>query len=231
MLMLLAMMSVECDAARAARVPARCVTRHNFYRWYNQNFETQSFPARLMQSSTGGNPQPGKEDYFLKSARLGFRCWTTEDLPQAKAIWGDSLVTRFVGGPFSTEQVQARLAREIACMNDFGVQYWPIFKLSTGEHVGCAGMRARKPEERIFSMGFYLRPQYWGEGLAVESGAAVISYAFGSLGIRELYAAHHPENFASGKVLAKLGFTFTHKELYPPTGLMHTAYSLKPSSE
>jgi len=225
------MMSVESDAAHVTQVPVRYVTRQNFYRGYNQNFETQSFPARLMQNSTGGNAHPGKEDFFLKSARLGFRCWTVEDLPLANAIWGDSLVTRFVGGPFSAEQVQARLAREIACMNDFGVQYWPIFLLSTGEHVGCAGMRTRKPDERIFSMGFYLRPQYWGGGFGVESGRAVIEYAFGALGIRELYAAHHPENFASGKVLAKLGFTFTHKELYPPTGLMHTAYSLKPPAK
>ncbi|HUK31514.1 MAG TPA: GNAT family N-acetyltransferase [Candidatus Acidoferrum sp.] len=184
-----------------------------------------------MQNSTDSNSHPGKEDYFLKTTRLGFRCWTAEDLPMANTIWGDSLVTRFVGGPFSAEQVQARLTREIACMKDYGVQYWPIFLLANGEHVGCAGMRARKPEERIFSMGFYLRPQYWGMGFAVESSAAVISYAFGTLGIRELYAAHHPENFSSGKVLAKLGFTFTHRELYPPTGLMHAAYSLKPPAK
>ncbi len=174
---------------------------------------------------------PGIDAYFLKTARLGFRCWTAEDLPLARAIWGDPAVTRFVGGPFSDEQVRDRLAREIASMHSYGVQYWPIFLLSTGEHAGCAGMRARKPEERIFSMGFYLRPACWGEGFAVESGRAVIAHAFATLGIRELFAAHHPENASSGKVLVKLGFTFTHKELYPPTGLLHFAYSLKPPAK
>jgi [ribosomal protein S5]-alanine N-acetyltransferase len=168
------------------------------------------------------------EDYFLKSARLGFRCWTPEDLPLARAIWGNPVVTRFVGGPFSDEQVTARLVREIFSMGAYHVQYWPIFLLSTGEHVGCAGMRSRKPEEHIFSMGFYLRPEHWGKGFAVESGAAVIEHAFNALQIHELFAAHHPDNLVSGKVLTKLGFTFTHLELYPPTGLMHSAYSLKP---
>jgi RimJ/RimL family protein N-acetyltransferase len=166
--------------------------------------------------------------YFLTTARLGFRSWTEEDLPLARKVWGDSLVTRFVGGPFTDDQVGARLDREIACMAAYHVQYWPIFLLDSGDHVGCAGMRARKPEQGMFSMGFYLRPEYWRKGFAVESGAAVVDYAFGTLGIRELFAGHHPENHASGKVLAKLGFTFTHRELYPPTGLMHFAYSLKP---
>ncbi len=166
--------------------------------------------------------------YFLETARLGFRCWSAEDLPLAQAIWGDPLVTRFVGGPFSDEQVRERLVREIFSMSAYCVQYWPLFLLDTSELVGCAGMRSRKPEKGIFSMGFYLRPQYWRQGFAVESGAAVIAHAFGPLGIRELFAAHHPDNEVSGKVLTKLGFTFTHKELYPPTGLMHSAYSLKP---
>jgi ribosomal-protein-alanine N-acetyltransferase len=169
--------------------------------------------------------------YFLTTTRLGFRCWSADDLPLARKIWGDSLVTRFVGGPFSDDQVRERLNREIARMAAHSVQYWSIFLLDSGDHVGCAGMRTRKPEEGVFSLGFYLRPEYWRRGFAVESGAAVVTHAFGKLGIRELFAGHHPKNFASGKVLAKLGFTFTHKELYPPTGLMHFAYSLKPPAK
>ena len=54
------------------------------------------------------------DGYFLTSARLGFRCWSTQDLPLAQALWGDLEVTRFFGGPFSTEEVSRRLEREIA---------------------------------------------------------------------------------------------------------------------
>lgn len=31
-----------------------------------------------------------------------------------------------------------------------------------------------------------------------------------------LFAPHHPQNAASGRVLEKFGFPFTHEELYPP---------------
>lgn len=87
-------------------------------------------------------------------------------------------------------------------------------------------MRVRESKDPLYSVGYYLRPPYWGQGFATEAGRAVVTHAFGTLGARNLFAGHHPENAASGKVLEKLGFHFTHKELYPPTRLLHHSYLL-----
>lgn len=38
-------------------------------------------------------------DYFLRSVRLGFRCWTDEDMPLAMELWGNPAVTALIGGP------------------------------------------------------------------------------------------------------------------------------------
>ncbi|HJX82986.1 MAG TPA: GNAT family N-acetyltransferase, partial [Candidatus Angelobacter sp.] len=152
--------------------------------------------------------------------------WTSDDLPLAQAIWGNPEVTRFVGGPFSSEQVQGKLEREIANLEAHNVQYWPMFLLSTGEHAGCAGLRPPGRGRQNLEMGFYLRPEYWGMGLAVEAGQGVIQFAFTTLGVKTLFAAHHPNNVASGRVLEKLGFRYSYDELYPPTGLMHRSYVL-----
>jgi RimJ/RimL family protein N-acetyltransferase len=146
------------------------------------------------------------EPYFLKTPRLGFSHWTKEDLPLALAIWGDPAVTRFVGGPFSAEQVAQRLEREISSVLKFKVQYWPIFLLATGEHVGCAGMRIYNLQEKIYALGFYLRPPFWGQGFSTEAGRAVITYAFDTLGASALFAGHNPENTASRTVLARFPF-------------------------
>jgi RimJ/RimL family protein N-acetyltransferase len=167
------------------------------------------------------------QSYFLASARLGFRCWTREDLPLALALWGNPQVTRLLGGPLSPEEVQQRLAREIAQYKASGLQYWPIFLLTTGEHAGCAGLRPYRPSERIHELGFHLLPACWGQGLAEEAARAVIAYAFGTLGAKGLFAGHHPENAASRHVLEKLGFRYTHDEPYPPTGLLHPSYLLE----
>ena len=168
----------------------------------------------------------GSNPYFLRSARLGFRCWTSDDLPLAIGLWGDPEVTRLVGGPFSEEQVKSRLAAEIASKVEFQVQYWPVFLLASGEHVGCAGLRPYRPEEQVFELGFHLKPAYWGQGLAEEAGRTVVNFAFDQLQVKGLFAGHHPANVASRRVLAKLGFRLTGEQLYPPTGQIHPSYLL-----
>ncbi len=148
------------------------------------------------------------------------------DLDLALGLWGDAEVTRLIGGPFSLEQVQQRLAQEIANQAAHAIQYWPIFLLTSDEHVGCCGLRSCPSEPRVYELGFHLRKMYWGQGLAVEAARAVIEYAFTTLDAAGLFAGHHPANEASRRVLIKLGFRYTHDELYPPTGLRHPSYRL-----
>jgi RimJ/RimL family protein N-acetyltransferase len=165
--------------------------------------------------------------YFLTTVRLGFGHWLTNDLPLAHQLWGNSEVTSLIGGPFTDEQIEQRLTGEIATMSAYNVQYWPIFLLENGQLAGCAGLRPYRLEQRIYELGFHLRPEYWGRGLAQEAGRAIIAWAFEKLGAEALFAGHHPANSASQRVLTKLGFEFTHTELYPPTGLEHPSYLLR----
>jgi len=154
--------------------------------------------------------------YFLKSARIGFRCWSPDDLPLARELWSDIEVTRFLGGPFSDEEISQRLQREIARMNAHQFQYWPIHLLSNDEHVGCCGLRPYRPEDQIHELGLHLKPRHWGRGLAAEAARTAIRYAFEAVGAKALSAGHHPENTTSKKLLEKLGFRYTHDEFYAP---------------
>ena len=167
-----------------------------------------------------------QQPYFLKSMRLGFRCWSRDDLPLARELWGDIEVTRFFGGPFSCEEVGQRLEREIIRMNTHGFQYWPIHLLSDNEHVGCCGLRPYRPEGQVHELGFHLRPKYWGRGLALEAARAVIPFAFERIGAKGLSAGHHPGNLASKKVLEKLGFRYTHDEFFEAIGINIPYYLL-----
>jgi len=167
------------------------------------------------------------EPYFLKSERLGFRCWSREDLPLARELWGDIEVTRFFGGPFSEEEIGERLEREISRMETYRFQYWPIHLLTDNEHVGCCGLRPYKLEDGMPELGFHLRPKYWGRGLAPEAARAVIDLAFGTMGVKGLSAGHHPQNMASKKVIEKLGFRYSHDEFFATLGMQIPYYLLK----
>lgn len=164
-------------------------------------------------------------DTFLVSERLGFRRWRPDDLELAAALWGDPEVTRYIGGPASRAAAAARLAAEIASQAEAGIQYWPIFQLEDGAHVGCCGLRPWRPE--VPELGVHILPAFWRRGLALEAARAVIAHAFGALGVRALFAGHNPDNQASRALLGKLGFVYSHDELYPPTGRMHPSYLLR----
>jgi [ribosomal protein S5]-alanine N-acetyltransferase len=164
--------------------------------------------------------------YFLNTERLGFSHWSEDDLALAMTLWGDPRVSAWIGGPFTAEQVSARLNREIEMFLTCKVQYWPVFLLKDGELAGCAGLRPYGNDQQIQELGFHFRPQYWGQGIAQEAARAVIAFAFETLALKGLFAGHHPENTASERLLRKLGFRFTHREIYPPTGLLNPAYLL-----
>jgi len=158
------------------------------------------------------------------TARLQFRAWRDDDLPLARSLFGDPRVSALVGGPFDDDQIAARLRTEIATEREHGYQYWPI-ALHDGTDVGCCGLKPRG--ERVLELGFYVLPDHWGRGYATEASRAVIDYAFDVLRVDALFAGHHPSNRSSAHTLAKLGFCYTHHELYPPTGMEHPGYELR----
>jgi RimJ/RimL family protein N-acetyltransferase len=164
--------------------------------------------------------------WLLRTARLGFRAWAATDLALALELWGDPAVTRLIGGPFTPEQIRQRLEREIATFAAHHVQYYPLFLLETGEHVGCCGLRPYQPDQQVYELGFHLRQAFWGSGYASEAARAVIAYAFDALGAAALFAGHNPANESSRKLLLRLGFRYTHDEYYAPTGLHHPSYLL-----
>jgi [ribosomal protein S5]-alanine N-acetyltransferase len=166
-------------------------------------------------------------NYFVNSTRLGFRCWSDEDLSLAMGLWGDPELTALIGGPFTPDMARDRLTKEITQMREYRMQYWPFSLLDSDQHVGCAGLRPYRAEQRVYEFGIHVRRAFWGRSLAQEAAHAVIAYGFGTFHAEALFAGHHPANEASRQLLLKLGFIHSHEELYPPTGVIHPSYLLR----
>jgi RimJ/RimL family protein N-acetyltransferase len=166
-------------------------------------------------------------DYFLQSPRLGFRCWRDVDLPLAVNLWGDPAVTRYIAARgYTLHEVRIRLQSEIDSERTYRMQYWPIFLLATGEHIGCCGLRPRENQPEIPELGVHLVPHHWRQGYAFEAASRVIEHAFSRGGVRAIFAGHNPENAASRRLLSRLGFVYTGDQFYAPTGLQHPSYLL-----
>jgi [ribosomal protein S5]-alanine N-acetyltransferase len=155
------------------------------------------------------------------SPRLEFRNWHGHDGPLGMQLWGDARVTSFIAtDPLSLSQVEERVRQEVALGATHGMQYGPIFLRATGEFVGCCGFRPHPAPRGVVELGFLLRPEFWGQGLATEAAHAAVKHAFEVLEATAIFASHHPENMASRHVLQKLGFRETH------VGHEHPSYLL-----
>lgn len=167
-------------------------------------------------------------DCFMCSERIGFSNWQQGDLPLAERLWGNPEVTRYIcaSGVFSVQDIRNRLELEMANGREYGVEYWPIFKLDHDEFMGCCGLRPHQGEAK-YEVGVHLLPEFWRQGYACEALRTVACYAFASLGAGRLFAGHNPHNVASKRLLAKVGFTYVGDEFYEPTGLYHPSYELR----
>ncbi|WP_406286904.1 GNAT family N-acetyltransferase [Streptomyces sp. NBC_00209] len=74
------------------------------------------------------------------------------------------------------------------------------------EKIRAALARAAEAPRAQWSWGI-LRADTWGHGYATQAVHQVVSVAFTTAGLNRLEAMHHPDNPASGRVLAKAGFT------------------------
>jgi RimJ/RimL family protein N-acetyltransferase len=71
--------------------------------------------------------------------------------------------------------------------------------------------------------------EYWGKGYGTEAAKAVVRYAFYKMGIPELYAAVHPENIASERIIKRIGMTYLKKMDWPDKKQVHIYLLSNPS--
>lgn len=89
----------------------------------------------------------------------------------------------------------------------FGFGLWAVELKETNETIGICGFVKRDslPEADI---GFALLPQFERKGYAFESAAATLEYGKERLNFNRVLAITSKDNFASGRLLEKLGFAF-----------------------
>ncbi|GAA1149237.1 GNAT family N-acetyltransferase [Streptomyces javensis] len=82
---------------------------------------------------------------------------------------------------------------------------WSWGILAENDLIGLISLRRRTPA--MGTISYILREDSWGNGYATHAAHQVVTVAFTTAGLNRLEAMHHPDNPASGRVLAKAGFT------------------------
>lgn len=85
---------------------------------------------------------------------------------------------------------------------------WKISDLHTGENIGVISVYLYKPEHQKAEIGFWLLPQFWNRGYALEALEATMAYWKRVKSLHRLEAFVEEGNSASSKLLEKAGFLY-----------------------
>lgn len=150
----------------------------------------------------------------LETPRLSLRPFTPGDASAAYAWFSDPAVMRYTptGPDRSLDETERRLARFVSHQNEHGFSKWIVLDRASGYPIGDAGLMVM-PDYGFIDFGYRLAPAAWGRGLATEAASAWIDAAFHHFGLESLTAFAHPENAASLRILAKLGFVEQRRDV------------------
>jgi RimJ/RimL family protein N-acetyltransferase len=83
-----------------------------------------------------------------------------------------------------------------------------VFAIETESEpvIGAIGLVLAAADRRA-ELGYWIGVPFWRRGYATEAARAVVAFGFEQLGLDRIHAIHFADNPASGRVLAKAGFT------------------------
>jgi len=138
-----------------------------------------------------------------ETARLIHRAFRPDDAPAVFALNSDPEVMRYTAEPLLTS-VDEALARiqNYPDWDTVGYGRWACVLKDTDEVIGFCGLK-HFADEDLVDVGYRLRREFWGRGLATEAARASVAYGFDVLGLQRIEGHALPENTASHRVLEK----------------------------
>ena len=138
--------------------------------------------------------------------RLILRPRQASDLEDSVAINRDPEVMRYLGAVWPPERQRAHLSAQIDTDFGDGLGYWSVFEQAAPDRMLGWALLTPLPGTDDVQIGYRLRRDAWGRGIATEAGARLMDHAFTGIGLPALAASVDPDNLGSQRVLAKLGF-------------------------
>ena len=137
--------------------------------------------------------------------RLRFREMTRDDLDDMSALLGDPDVMRFYSAPKSREEALGWIEWNQKNYAKHGFGLW-VIETHDDYFIGDCGLTWQKVNgSQKLEVGYHVRSNAQGNGLATEAATACLDFAREHLGATELVAIIHPDNKASERVGEKLG--------------------------
>jgi len=147
----------------------------------------------------------------IETPRLLLRLPSSRDVPGLRRIFRDPRAAMAAGAPLHSREERrdpskmvARTRAEYRRAEHLSLS---VIHRANGGCVGRVGLRGLDwPHRKVESLSYWIDPRYWREGLATEASYFLCRAAFRHLGLRRIGSQALDRNFASLRVLRRLGF-------------------------
>ncbi|MGB8510671.1 MAG: GNAT family N-acetyltransferase [Pyrinomonadaceae bacterium] len=153
---------------------------------------------------------------ILETERLALRHWTPADAEALFAFASVQEVMRYIGDGFAwadIERARSWIERVRVSYSMYGYGPWVVFERAGGEIIGSCGFSFLLALTEV-DFGYVFARESWGRGFATEAAGAALRYGFKRFGFAEVTANTVRENYASRRVLEKIGFEYRGPRRY-----------------
>ena len=145
-------------------------------------------------------------DASIKTKRLILRHITLDDVDAIQQCILDPRVYEMVAS-IPTNQPKKATEDWISTHADGRKSNTDYVYALTLQHkfIGLMGLH-RGATSDLFEIGYWMSPKAWGNGYATEAGKALLLNLETTMGAQKTLSGYFADNFASGRVLEKLGY-------------------------
>lgn len=164
---------------------------------------------------------------IIETDRLWLRCATFDDSPALFELNRDPEVVRFTGEPPMSGLAEAEELIRERLLPDYarhGFGRWAMTLKESGELIGLAGLKRLSELDEV-DLGYGLRREFWGRGLATEAARASIDYGFRVLRLPRIIGLVDAPHADSIRVLEKSGMVFEKEVEYRSQPVLQYAIS------
>jgi [ribosomal protein S5]-alanine N-acetyltransferase len=157
---------------------------------------------------------------------LLLREFVREDADALARVLSDPETMRFYPAAFDRTGVEDWIARSQRRYIEHGHGLWAMLLRANGELIGDCGLTRQNIDVGDETeIGYHVRRDLWGQGLATEAAGACRDYGFARLPVERLVAIIRPENVQSCRVAEKNGMTVWKKVMR--SGFLHVVYAVE----
>jgi len=145
---------------------------------------------------------------ILETSRLILREFHRDDADALARVISDPETMHFYPSAYDHAGVEEWIARNLQRYTKDGHGLWAMILKANGELIGDCGLAVQKVDGvDDVEIGYHVRRDLWGQGLATEAARACRDFGFARLPVQRLISLIRPENLPSCRVAEKNGMT------------------------